>query len=103
MLTFDLRRRSGGRNSAVRTLSSFQSWQSDVEEEEEDVYLHPIQRRHAAEFDLEDLSSELHEVVGSMDREDDRDLRESSQEDLLTFDWSHDPQVFVGVREDFKT
>lgn len=50
---------------------------------------------------MEDLSSELREVLGSIDRQDDCALRESSQEDLLIFDWSHDPQVFVGVRENF--
>ncbi|KAJ8728606.1 hypothetical protein PYW07_006302 [Mythimna separata] len=49
-------------------------------------------RRHAGEFVVEELSSELREVLGSIDTQDDRALRESSREDLLHFDWSHDPQ-----------
>ncbi|XP_021197731.3 piggyBac transposable element-derived protein 4 isoform X2 [Helicoverpa armigera] len=73
---------------------------SDVEEEDcLDGFR--SSRRHAGEFAVEDLSSELREVLGSIDRQDDCALQESSQEDLLIFDWSHDPQVFVGVRENF--
>ncbi|KAJ8737978.1 hypothetical protein PYW08_000573 [Mythimna loreyi] len=73
---------------------------SDVEDEDclDGVSSH---RRHAGEFDFEELASDLQEVLGFIDKQDDSALRESCQEDFLTFDWSHDPQVFKGVRETF--
>ncbi|KAJ8706887.1 hypothetical protein PYW07_012965 [Mythimna separata] len=67
---------------------------SDVEDEDA-VDGELPRRRHAGEFVVEELSSELREVLGSIDTQDDRALRESSREDLLHFDWSHDPQVFT--------
>ncbi|KAJ8734236.1 hypothetical protein PYW07_014787 [Mythimna separata] len=73
---------------------------SDVEDEDA-VDGELARRRHAGEFVVEELSSELREVLGYIDTQDDCALRESSQEDFLHFDWSHDPQVFTGEREKF--
>uniref|UniRef100_A0A2A4IY54 PiggyBac transposable element-derived protein domain-containing protein n=1 Tax=Heliothis virescens TaxID=7102 RepID=A0A2A4IY54_HELVI len=74
---------------------------SDVEDEDANVDFGDLRRRHAGEFDVEELSSGLCQVLGSIDLQDDAVLRESSQDDLLHFDWSHDPDVFEGVRETF--
>ena len=71
------------------------------EDDEEDSENVGSRRRNAAEFSVEGLSNDLREVLEGIDYEDDIALRESSREDLLHFNWSHDPHVFRGVRETF--
>ena len=74
---------------------------SDVEEEDDLGLRRATRCREVLDFAAEELPSDLREALNTIDRQDDCALRELANDDMLAFDWSHDPDTFKGEREIF--